>query len=84
LPENKYKEGLGFVPFEGKTKAKPSSILEPMEDIFRSAGLFHPPPETNAIIEDKVGEEPPSFVIPGGVYRNWVAVDVPSVTPLSK
>jgi hypothetical protein len=84
LPENKNKEGLGFTPFEGKAKAKPNGILEPIEDTFRNAGFLHPPPETNAIIEDKVEEEPLSFVIPGGVCYNWVAVDVPSVTPLSK
>jgi hypothetical protein len=78
FPANKYKEGLGFASFEGKVN------LDPNKDIFRSAGLFHYPPEANAVIEDKVEEEPPSFVTPGGVCRNWVAVDVPSVIPLSK
>jgi hypothetical protein len=71
---------LGFAPFERKDKAKMSGSLEQFEDTFRSAGFFHPSPETNAIIEDKVEEEPPSFVTPGGVCCNWVA----SVTPLSK
>ncbi|CAJ2652969.1 unnamed protein product [Trifolium pratense] len=29
-------------------------------------------------------EEPPSFVTPGRICCNWVTVDVPSITPLSK
>ncbi|GAU31738.1 hypothetical protein TSUD_146250 [Trifolium subterraneum] len=29
-------------------------------------------------------EDPPSFVTPGGICCNWVTVDVPSITPLSK
>ncbi|GAU46722.1 hypothetical protein TSUD_100140 [Trifolium subterraneum] len=40
--------------------------------------------ETNAIIEHEDEEEPPSFVTPGRICCNWVTVDVPSVTPLSK
>ncbi|MCI30736.1 hypothetical protein A2U01_0051947, partial [Trifolium medium] len=51
---------------------------------FRSAGFINIPPEINAIIEDRGEEELPSLVIPGGIYRNWVAIDVPSVIPLSK
>jgi hypothetical protein len=82
LPENKHKEGLGFAPSARMTK--PSGILEPIEDTFCSAGFIHSPPEINVIVEDKVEEEPPSFVTPGGICRNWVAVDVPSATPLSK
>ncbi|GAU37187.1 hypothetical protein TSUD_30520 [Trifolium subterraneum] len=32
----------------------------------------------------KDAQKPPSFVTPGGICCNWVTVDVPSVTPLSK
>ncbi|GAU38952.1 hypothetical protein TSUD_363910 [Trifolium subterraneum] len=76
IPEKKRMEGLGFAPS--------ARTVESKGGIFVSAGLIHAPPEANAIIEDKVGEEQPSFVIPGGTCRNWVVVDVPSVTPLSK
>ncbi|GAU43712.1 hypothetical protein TSUD_179950 [Trifolium subterraneum] len=82
LPENKKKEGLGCTP---STKmSKPNVIRKPFADIFRGAGFINAPPETNAIIEHEGEEEPPIFVTPGGICCNWVAVDVPSVTPLSK
>ncbi|GAU50056.1 hypothetical protein TSUD_186910 [Trifolium subterraneum] len=82
LPENKKKEGLGCTP---STKmSKPNVIRKPFADIFRGAGFINAPPETNAIIEHEGEEEPPSFVTPGGICCNWVAVDVPSVTPLYK
>ncbi|MCI66739.1 hypothetical protein A2U01_0087997, partial [Trifolium medium] len=54
-------------------------------DTFYSAGFIHPPPpEANAIIEDGPEEDLPSFVTRGLARRNWIAVDVPSVTHLSK
>ncbi|GAU39327.1 hypothetical protein TSUD_60780 [Trifolium subterraneum] len=82
LVEGQKKEGLGCTP---STKMnKPDMVQKSIADIFRGAGFINAPPETNAIIEDKVEEEQPSFVIPGGIFRNWVVVDVPSVTPLSK
>ncbi|GAU39246.1 hypothetical protein TSUD_396930 [Trifolium subterraneum] len=82
LPENKKKEGLGCTP---STKmSKPNVIRKPFADIFRGAGFINAPPEANAIIEHEGEEEPPSFVTPGGICCNWVAVDVPSVTPLYK
>ncbi|GAU21751.1 hypothetical protein TSUD_328760 [Trifolium subterraneum] len=80
--ENKNREGLGFTP--SAKMIKPSVVREPFENIFRGAEFINNHPKTNAIIEDGGEEEPPSFVIPGGICRNWVVVDVPSITPLSK
>jgi len=77
LPENKCKEGLGFSPSK-------LGVIKPTEGRFHSAGFIHASPEANAFVEDKYEEVAPSFVIPGGVCRNWVVVDVPSVTHLSK
>ncbi|MCI56233.1 hypothetical protein A2U01_0077484, partial [Trifolium medium] len=83
LPENKNQEGLGFIPKPSTKKGKSSDeVFGPFGSIFRSAGFIHSPPETNAIIEYEDEEEPPSFVTPGGICRNWTAVDVPSVVPL--
>ncbi|GAU44936.1 hypothetical protein TSUD_400640 [Trifolium subterraneum] len=86
LEENKKKEGLGCTP---STKLnKPNMVRKPIvdifRDIFRGAGFINALPETNAIIEHEGEEGPPSFVTPGGICCNWVTVDVPSVTPLSK
>ncbi|GAU49857.1 hypothetical protein TSUD_374390 [Trifolium subterraneum] len=80
--ENKKKEGLGCTP---STKLSKSNVIrKPFADIFRGAGFINAPPETNAIIEHEGEEEPPSFVTPRGICCNWVTVNVPSVTPLSK
>jgi len=77
LPENKRKEDLGF------SINKPG-VVKPTGGTFHSARFIHAPPETNAIIEDKSEEVAPVFVTPGRVCCNWVAVDFPSVTHLSK
>jgi hypothetical protein len=81
LPGNKHREGLGF-------SSASEKFLEPnatLKDIFYSAGFIHPPsPKANAITEDGPEEDLPSFVTRGAVCRNWTAVDVPSVTHLSK
>ncbi|GAU38495.1 hypothetical protein TSUD_64750 [Trifolium subterraneum] len=76
MPERRHMEVLGSAPSTG--------TVDSNKGTFVSAEPIHTPPETNAIIEDKVEEEQPSFVIPGGICHNWVVVDVPSVTPLSK
>ncbi|GAU48966.1 hypothetical protein TSUD_188130 [Trifolium subterraneum] len=82
LAENQKKEGFGCT---SSTKMnKPDMVQKPIADIFRGAGFINAPPETYAIIEHEGEEEPPSFVTPGGICCNWVTVDVPSVTPLSK
>ncbi|GAU50475.1 hypothetical protein TSUD_409600 [Trifolium subterraneum] len=82
LAEGQKKEGLGCTP---STKMnKPDMVRKPIADIFRGAGFINAPPETNAIIEHEDEEEPPSLVTPGRICCNWVTVDVPSVTPLSK
>ncbi|GAU46907.1 hypothetical protein TSUD_299580 [Trifolium subterraneum] len=84
LPENKFQEGLGFSPPSAKVVG-PNAATKPIKDIFYSAGFIHPPSlEVNAITEDGPEEDLPSFVTRGVVCRNWIAVDVPSVTHLSK
>jgi hypothetical protein len=82
LPENKYREGLGFFP--SARSVKPSTVIGPIKGIFHSVGFIHTPPEANAIIEDGSEEVAPSFVTHGVVCRNWVVVDVPSATHVSK
>ncbi|GAU40233.1 hypothetical protein TSUD_219430 [Trifolium subterraneum] len=82
LAEGQKKEGLGCTP--STKKVKPDMVRKPITDIFLGAGFINVPPETNAIIEHEDEEEPPSFVTPGGICCNWVIVDVPSITPLSK
>ncbi|MCI87028.1 hypothetical protein A2U01_0108309, partial [Trifolium medium] len=54
LPENKYKEGLGFSP--SARSIKPSTVIEPIKGIFHSAGFIHTPAEANAIIENSSEE----------------------------
>jgi len=82
LPENKHREGLGFVPSTDLPKTK--TVVEPMRGIFHSSGFIHTPSEANAITEDDLEGMPQSFVTPGGVNHNWDAVDVPFVAHLSK
>jgi hypothetical protein len=82
LPENKNGTGLGFTP--STRMGKPGVVQRPFEDTFRSAGFINVPPEIGVIVEDGEETEPVSFVTPGGSCRNWVAVDIPFVTPLSK
>lgn len=79
LPENKNREGLGFVP-----SAKEARSAGPSKTVFKSAGFIHTKADVNAIIEDEEEEVFPCFVTPNNICNNWVAVDVPSVTPLSK
>ncbi|GAU51876.1 hypothetical protein TSUD_416610, partial [Trifolium subterraneum] len=84
LPESKFREVLGFSPPSAKA-ASPNAATKPIEDIFCSAGFIHlPSPEVDAITEDSTEEDLPSFVTRGVVCHNWIAVDVPSVTHLSK
>jgi hypothetical protein len=82
LAEGQKKGGLGCTP--STKRSKPDVVYKPITDVFLGAGFINAPPETNAIIEHEDEEEPPCFVTPGGICRNWVTVDVPSVTPLSK
>jgi hypothetical protein len=82
LPEYKHKKGLGFFP--SIRSVKTSTVNEPIKEVFRSAGFIHAPPEVSAIIEDSYEEMAPRLVTRGAVCRNWVAVDVPSATHVSK
>ncbi|XP_039687894.1 uncharacterized protein [Medicago truncatula] len=77
LPENKRKEGIGFLNSR-------SGMFDPTEGSFRSAGFIHDSPEINAITDDAPGGVAPVFVTPGGACCNWIAVDIPSVIPRSK
>ncbi|GAU51349.1 hypothetical protein TSUD_412970 [Trifolium subterraneum] len=52
LPENKYREGVGFSPSSTRVP-KRNVVNGPIKDTFYSAGFIHPPlPEVNVIIED--------------------------------
>jgi hypothetical protein len=82
LPEYKHKKGLGFFP--SIRSVKTSTVNESIKEVFRSAGFIHAPPEVSAIIEDSYEEMAPRFVTRGAICRNWVAVDVPSATHVSK
>jgi len=77
LSENQRKEGLGF------STHKPR-VINPTEGTFHSAGFINAPSEINVIVEDQSQEEATIFVTLGGVCCNWVAVDIPSVIPLSE
>jgi hypothetical protein len=84
LPENKHREGLGFSPTSEKV-VDPDATIKSIKDTFYSAGFIHPASlEVNAITDDDPEEDLPSFVTRGVICRNWIAVDVPSVTHLSK
>jgi len=82
LPENKRREGLGFIPSADLTKTK--TVVEPIRGTFHSFGFIHALSEANAITEDDPEGMPQSFVTPARVNHNWDAVDVPSVAHLSK
>ncbi|XP_039682906.1 uncharacterized protein [Medicago truncatula] len=77
LPENKRKEGVGFLNSR-------SGKFDPTEGSFRSAGFIHDSSEINAITDDAPGGVAPVFVTPGGACCNWIAMDIPSVIPRSK
>ena len=53
------------------------------QGLFTSGGFIHADQpaeeEAAAIIEEEYAEDLNSFIIPGGVCHNWVAVDVPTV-----
>ena len=82
MPENKRREGLGFVPSADLLKTK--TVAEPIRGTFHSSRFIHALSEANAITEDDPEGMPQSFVTPGRVNHNWDAVDVPFVAHLSK
>lgn len=68
LCENKRKEGLRFSPTSGVSTAT-----------FHSAGFV------NTLAEEVARFVPrPLFVIPGGIAKDWDAVDVPSIMHVSE
>ncbi|XP_058757379.1 uncharacterized protein LOC131630634 [Vicia villosa] len=84
LPENKNRAGLGLS-LSGKSIVKSESAFRPYQEIFRSAGFLHPtPPEVDAIIGDEPEPEMPNFVTHGKMIKNWITVDVPECTHVSK
>ena len=61
LQDNKHKEGLGFSPTSGVSAGT-----------FRSAGFV------NAILDDLAERGArPTFVIPGGIAKNWNVINLP-------
>jgi len=82
LPENKRREGLGFFPSTDFSNTR--VIFEPIRGTFHSFGFIQTLSEVNATSEGNPDGVPRSFVTPGGVSHNWVAIDVPFVAHLSK
>jgi len=72
----------GFFPSTDLSKSR--VVSEPIRGTFRSSRFIHTLSEANATSEDNPEGEPQSFVTPGGVSHNWVVVDVPFITHLSK
>ncbi|KAI5444932.1 hypothetical protein KIW84_013274 [Lathyrus oleraceus] len=70
LEDNKSRAGIGF-----------SSGISNERGQFQSGGFIHTvkDQELAAIVEDDEEEDLGNFIIPGGIYNNWVAVDVPTV-----
>jgi hypothetical protein len=84
LPENKFREGLGFSPTSSKFSQQ-DAILCPIQETFRSGGFINPTQsETNVVIEEDPEEDAQSFVMHGMVCQNWIVVDVPTVFHVSK
>ncbi|KAI5407420.1 hypothetical protein KIW84_053614 [Lathyrus oleraceus] len=74
LEDNKSRASIGF-----------SSGVLNEKGLFKSGGFIHTgrEEEATAILEEDA-EDSDNFVIPGGIYNNWVAVDVPTVVHKSK
>ncbi|KAI5382550.1 hypothetical protein KIW84_070110 [Lathyrus oleraceus] len=70
LEDNKSWAGIGY-----------SSGTFNKRSLFQSGGFIHTveDQEAAAVVEDDAEQDSGNFVIPGGVYNNWVAVDVPTV-----
>ncbi|XP_050877398.1 uncharacterized protein LOC127081158 [Lathyrus oleraceus] len=84
LPENKFREGLGFSPTSSKFSQQ-DAILCPIQETFRSGGFINPTQsETNVVIEEDPEEDAQSFVTHRMVFQNWIVVDVPTIVHVSK
>ncbi|KAI5427680.1 hypothetical protein KIW84_032914 [Lathyrus oleraceus] len=69
LEDNKSRAGIGY-----------SSGVFNEKGLFKSRGFIHADQadEAAAILEEDA-QDTDNFVIPGGIFHNWVAVDVPTV-----
>ncbi|KAI5444355.1 hypothetical protein KIW84_012838 [Lathyrus oleraceus] len=69
LKDNKSRAGIGF-----------SSGTFNKQCLFKSGGFIHTglDEEAAAVLEEDT-KDSDNFIIPGGVYNNWVAVDIPTV-----
>lgn len=84
LPENKFREGLGFSPTSSKFSQQ-DAVLLPIQETFRSGGFINPTQsETNVVIEEDPEEDAQSFVTHEMVCQNWIVVDVPTIVHVSK
>ena len=69
LEDNRFRAGIGY-----------SSGAFNEHGLFKSGGFIHADQaEEAAVILEEDAEDLSNFVIPGGVFHNWVAVDVPTV-----
>lgn len=84
LPENKFCEGIGFLPTSLKVSQQ-DTVLHPIQETFLSGGFINPTqPETNAVIEENPEEDAQTFMTHGMVFLNWIIVDVPTIVHVSK
>lgn len=84
LPENKFREGLGFSPTSSKFSQQ-DTVLRPIQETFLSGEFINPTQsETNVVIEEDPEEDVQSFVTHGMVCQNWIVVDVLMIIHVSK
>ncbi|KAI5411692.1 hypothetical protein KIW84_056677 [Lathyrus oleraceus] len=69
LEENESRAGIGF-----------SSGTLNKQGLFKSGGFIHTglDEEVAAVLEEDT-KDSGNFIIPGGVYNNWIVVDIPTV-----
>ena len=85
-PMNKNRVGLGFsVKINKGENMKPKSALGKYQDIFHIGGYLHPTfPRIIAILEGESEQEMPNYVTHGVRVQNWITIDVPSCSHISK
>lgn len=71
------RDGLGFSPGSNRRD------LKCIQEVFHSAGFIHSKDQSDvAILEDDQEQEAPNFLTHKLMFRNWTAIDVPSIVHL--
>ena len=83
---NKNRTGMGFSSKNGKGKSlKSKSTMSSYHDVLCSGGYLYPTDyDVNAIEEDDIEKEMPNYVTHGVRVKNWVTIDIPFFTHISK